>query len=196
MSNNRKDNVSKVFLFPGIEVKDDLKFKFNSFGFINTYLQVQPLTYPYPVIFLLFKPESFNIDFNNFVSEIQKNPNFIEIVDLFNGRILMTFRVPKKFTKDYYTFLEGKYSKLSAAFKSCFSMEKIKVDEKKQPIKKNGKLEKEPTNYYHIFNRTQFMKEHIKTKYNVDDDVVENIEFYDKQDPEQETLVTESDEIW
>jgi hypothetical protein len=190
-----KENVSKIFLLPGIELKEELKTKFNSFGFINTYLTVNPLTYPYEVLYLMFKPEKIDLDFMMFIDSLSSNKNFIETLDLSGGKILLVYRIPKKFKRDYDLFLEGKYSRMSKEFRACFAMEKLKLDSKGKPIREGNKYAKEPTNFYHIFHRSDFMIDLVQQKYGLDDDMMYDLELYEKQDFVKESL-DYAGELW
>jgi hypothetical protein len=192
----KKDNVSKVFLLPGIQIKEELRNRFNSFGFQNTYLSCEPFKYPFKTLFLLFRPDRLDMDFNLFVTNLQRNTHFVEVIDLNNGKVMLVYRIPREFTKDYDLFLAGKYSKLSDAFKACFSMEKIKIDPvTRKPIRDGYKYAKEPTNFYHIFNRTKERRDIIQEKYALEDDIMDQIEFFERQDPDKETLLLNEEEV-
>lgn len=188
-SSNQR-NVSTTFLLPGTEIKDETRRKFHDNGFVNTYLTCEPFTYPYPVIYLLFQPMRFDLAFYSFMREIQANQNFIEVIDLGLNKILFVFRIPKRFQKDYNYFIKGEYSKLSKDYQKCFAMEDYKRDENGNAIRANGKLIRESSTYYHVFNKTQVQKDRLKFKIfgdiNIGDDLLEGMELYDKQDPEDE----------
>lgn len=190
----RKENVSTVFLLPGIEIKNELKNMFYTFGFENTFLTCPPLSYPFEVLYLLFRPQVIDYEFIRFAEELQKNPCFIETIDCSKGRVLFVYRVPKRFRRDYELFLEGKYSKLSAEYKKCFQMEQFKCDAQGRPMKDNGRYVKEYTDFYHIFNRT----DHVKTVWMerlgyTDTSILDDMEMYDRQDEVEETL---KEELW
>lgn len=191
MSNN-KQNISTLFLLPGIQIRHDLKQKFYQNGFVNSYLYCSQLTYPFNVVYLVFQPYEFDAGFLHFTTELQKNPNFLEIIDAGHNRVMIVYRVPRKFNKDYELFLKGKYSKLSAEFRACFLMEDYKRNEKGNPVRgKSGKPEKEPTVYYDVFNRTDEMKNKWKERlgYELEDDILDGMELYDRQDEEKETFL-------
>ena len=189
-----KENVSTVFLLPGIEIKGDLKNQFYNFGFQNTYLTCAPLVYPFEVIYILFKPDSIDLDFIRFAEELQRNPNFIEVIDGGRNKTLFVYRIPKRFRHDYHLFLAGKYSQLSADYKKCFAMEQFKVDEYGRPVKENGRYVKEETSFFHIFGKTDHLKEIWAERLGLTDDhILDEIELYDKCDPKGETL---QEELW
>lgn len=189
------ENVSTVFLLPGIEIKSELKNRFYNFGFINTFLTCPPLTYPWPVLYIVFRPQVIDLDFMRFADELQKNTNFIDTLDAGGGKVLMVYRVPKRFLRDYELFLEGKYSKLSPEYRRCFQMEQFKLDAHDRPIKEQGRYVKEYTDFYHIFNRTEYIKDIWKERlgYRADEHILDDMELYSKQDPLRETL---EEELW
>lgn len=191
----RKENVSTVFLLPGIEIKTELINEFYSQGFVNTFLTCEPLTYPFPVLYLLFRPDQVNADFIGFANNLQKNTNFIETLDAGKGKVLMVYRIPKRFRRDYELFLEGKYSKLSAEYKKCFQLEQFKVDIYGKPVKEGNKYIKEPTDFYHIFNKTDDIKSRWLERigYPPETHILDDMEMYDMQDPVKETL---EEELW
>lgn len=201
-----KINVSRLFLLPGIQLSNSLKKDFERFNFVNTYLKCDDLKYSFEVIFLLFKPDDFDISFYSFSRNMSKNPNYIETIDLNNHRVVMVFRIPKRFKEDYNHFLNGDYSKMSKEFQSCFALEQYKFDSNGNLIKENGKYVYEPTIFYHVFNKTQKLKDVWKLKlygqdskdgiiYEPDSNLIDEIELYEKQDPLLETLDV-GFEIW
>lgn len=194
-----KDNISTIFLLPGTEIKEETKKKFRTNGFINTYLTCDQLSYPFKVIYLLFQPKEFGMEFYSFMKEMQANQNFIEVVDLGKNKTLLVYRIPKRFTNDYDLFLEGKYSQLSKEYKRCFAMEDYKRDKNGNPVRENGKYVKEPSRFYHILNRTEELRDRWKlVLYGDGEDpdtidhtnayIVDDMELYEKQDPGKETL--------
>jgi hypothetical protein len=192
----KKENISTMFLLPGIQIKPELKQKFYSFGFRNTYLTCKPFTYPFEVIYLLFQPEALDVEFYAFTEELQKNTNFIEILDMSDRKVMLVYRVPRKFKRDYELFLDGRYSQTSKDFQACFAMEDYKRNEKGLPIRgKDGRPEKVPTTFYHVFNRTPFLQQKWKDRlgYDYDSDILDGMELYEKQDPLKEALEVELD---
>lgn len=191
----KKENVSTVFLLPGIEIKDELKDLFYTFGFENTFLTCPPLSYPYEVIYLLFKPVSINMDFMRSAERLQINENFIETLDGGNNKVVLVYRIPKRFKRDYEMFLEGKYSKLGEDFKKCFVLEEFVKDINGKPVKENGRYLKEPSDFFHIFNQTDKIKDKWKERlgYSEDEHILDGCELYSKQDPIEETL---EEELW
>lgn len=193
------ENVSTIFLLPGIEIREELKAEFYSQGFINTFLHVKGLNYPYPVIYLLFKPTRIDHSFVRFANELQKNGNFLETIDAGRNKVLMVYRVPKRFRRDYDLFLEGKYSRLSDSYKRCFQMEQFKLDALGRPMRDNrGRWIKEPTDFYHVFNRTDDIKKRwlAAIGYDESSDILDDVELYEKQDTQKETYEPDEEALW
>ncbi len=204
MSSRMKPNVSRLFLLPGIQLDEKVKRDFTRFGFVNTFLTCDQLSYSFNVIFLLFKPNDLDLEFYTFSKNMEKNPNFIEAIDLGHNKVVLVYRIPKRFTADYELFLDGKYSKLSKDFQSCFALEDFKRDANGKPILDGGRHVKEPSRFFHIFNRTEWLKNRWKLrlygtedkdgnpvfspKDEVDSLILEEIELYDRQDSVQEFL--------
>ncbi len=204
MSSRMKLNVSRLFLLPGIQLDEKIKRDFSRFGFVNTYLTCDQLSYPYNVIYLVFKPNELDLEFYAFSKNMQKNPNFIEAIDLGRNKVVMIFRVPKRFKADYALFLDGQYSKLSKDFQSCFALEDIKRDDNGKPVLDGNKYVKEPSRFFHIFNRTQWLKDRWKLRLygredaegnvsytprdEVDALILDEVELFDRQDPVLELL--------
>jgi hypothetical protein len=199
-----KANISRLFLLPGIQLDEKAKRDFSRFGFENTYLKCDQLSYAFNVIFLLFKPNDLDLEFYTFAKNMEKNPNFIEAIDLGRNKVVMVYRIPKRFTKDYELFLEGKYSQLSKEFQNCFALEDFKRDANGKPMMDGGRYVKEPSRFFHIFNRTEWLKDRWKLKLyghqdaegnpqfdlrdEVDSAILDTIELYDVQDPVAEFL--------
>lgn len=195
--NKNNLNISTMFLLPGIEIKPELMRQFRSFGFLSSYLTCKPYSYPYEVIYLLFEPKKFDLDLTNFVNALQKNTNFIEVIDLAK-KMVIVYRIPKKFRVDYNRFMKGEYSKLSTEFQRCFILEQYKRNKDGTLIKdSHNRPIVEPTMFHHIFKRTQIQIDKWKEKlgYDTEDDILDDMELYDIQDPEKETYILE-EETW
>lgn len=186
----RQHNISTIFLLPGIEIDNGLKKSFNQFGFVNTYTTCKSFTFPYKVVYLLFKPVSMDMAFYSFIESLKKNKNFVNELDLGYNRLMVVYKVPTRFNNDYDLFLEGKYSKLSAEFKSCFAMEEWKRTSTGALAKDiNNRPIKEPSTFYHVFHRTKEFVTRWKERlgYDPDDDILNDVELYEKQNEEEET---------
>ena len=184
--NKRVDNVSTMLLFPCIKVKQDLVRQFNEFGFIGTYLYCEKYYYDFNVIYVVFKPTEFSMGFYGFTLEMEKNINYVETLDE-PGIVIMVYRVPPQFGADYLLFLNGAYSITSPDFKACFKMKEYKQAPDGQLLKTvGGAYVTEYTMYYHIFNKTQFLKD--KWLEALGEDTPLPDELYQKCDIKKETL--------
>lgn len=181
----RKDNISYLLLFPCLQIKKELTAQFAEFGFVNTYLSWDKASYGYSVIYAVFK-SPFTLAFYNFVLQMEKSQNFIETVDVPDA-VVLVYRIPEKFRMDFRRFCDGRYSKLSPEFKACFQMRKYTMDSTGKLLKdQQGKYLTEHTMFYHIFNRTDELKQ--KWAELIGDDVELTGELYDKCDMSKETL--------
>lgn len=191
MLNKKKENVSAVMLLPVLRINKKLTNNFYNYGFKNTFLYSAQLkdVYKFNTIYLLFEPDEFNSDFNEFIFELSTNPNFIEIIDIGYKKVLLTFKVPDQFKEDYKLFEKGKYSQLSDLYKKCFNLEKP-VKNERGDIKRDlsGGVVMEPTTFFHIFNRTKKLREIYQEKLALDFELSEEMELYDIINIEKETL--------
>lgn len=186
-----KENISTIFLLPSTGIALRMREYFPKFGFVNTYIS-SDISYPFPCLYILFQPDKLDRGTISFFKELEKESNFIESFDLEKGQIVFTFRIPKKFDRDYNIFLTGKYSKMSKSFKDLFPKEVYVYDNKGKAVKNNfGSYLKEPSKFYHIFNRTEYLKQKWAEKLNIDLEMfTDDNELYDIQDPVKETLNT------
>jgi hypothetical protein len=119
---------------------------------------------------------------------MEKNINYVETTDA-PGTVVFVYRVPARFDTDYLLFLNGAYSLTSPDFKACFQLRKYKVDEKGNVVKTHaGALETEYTIYYHIFNKTEELRQKLLEVIGIDTKLPKNAELYEKCDIERETL--------
>lgn len=184
----RADNISTVLLLPCITIKDNLTRQFSEFGFVNTYLYCEKYYYDFNVIYLVFKPSEFTLGFYNFVTDMEKSVNFVETIDE-PWTVILVFRVPPRFGTDYLLFLNGAYSLTSPDFKACFRLTNYVLGPDGKTLRTStGSLQTEYTIYYHIFNKTEYLRNQwIKT---LGEDIVmpKNMELYQKCDINKETL--------
>jgi hypothetical protein len=112
------------FMLPsvGVNVKNRLIFKF----FLNAYLQDMGHRHQYErPIFVLFNVKNFgDRDWEKVYSALVKSPNYINDYDIGkqegNSLVMLVFKVPDEFERDYYYFKRGKYSKFSEVYKEKF----------------------------------------------------------------------------
>lgn len=193
-NSNRKYNISTKFLLPILKFsKKVLEEYLPEFGFVNTYINCNVLTYPFEVLYILFNPKELDLNFFNFEKEFCKNTNYIETYDLGNNLVLFIFRIPKEYQRDFNLFIEGKYSKTSKSYQNLFPKESYITDSTGRKMRDNkGFYLKEPSSFFHIFNKTDFLKRKWREKLGYDDDdpIFEDIELYDTQDIMKETLIS------
>src|SRR6201999_975788 len=98
----RADNLSTMFMLPAIQLGKGITSRFSNSGFINCYLFCEQLTmnYGYETLFLLFKPKRFDLVFYNLTLDMEKNPHYVETIDI-PGGIVVVYRIPKKFVQEY-----------------------------------------------------------------------------------------------
>lgn len=183
----KKDNVSTTMLFPCLKIKQDLVSQFPKFGFDATYLYCPKYYYDFNVMYIVFKPE-FTLPFHLFLTELEKNVNFIETIDE-AGVVILVYRIPPKFGIDYLLFLNGAYSRTSPDFKACFQLKVYKQGANGEYLKTpTGSYQTEYTIYYHIFNKTDFLRNRWMDTLEVAR-LPKDMELYDKCDISKETLV-------
>lgn len=184
----RKDNVSTILLMPCIQIRKELFAQFQEYGFVNTYLFWDKISYPFEVIFMVFRPAGMTVGYQNFITNMQKNQNYVETHDI-GETIVLVFSIPKRFKRDYKLFLQGKYSQTSNDFKSCFALKVYKVDDTGKVEKdESGRYITEYTTFYHIFNRTDELRSRWQEVLGEETVIPEEMELYDKYDKEKETL--------
>lgn len=182
-------NVSSIMLFPCLKVKDELVRQFHEYGLTNTYLYWEGREYDFNTIFLVFRPEEFTLGFHLFVIEMEKNINFVETVDI-PGGVVVVYKIPAKFGSDFFLFLNGAYSLTSPDFKACFKLTDYKMNTDGSFVKtSNGGYETEKTSYYHIFNKTEYLRNQWKERLGQDIKMPKDMELYQKCNIEKETLV-------
>jgi hypothetical protein len=191
-----KRNTSAIFLLPGIDIKPNLRIQLLKHGFVNSYLYCTPLHYSYPVVFMMFEPREFNFEFVQYINDLEKCNGFIETIDL-NKKLIMVFKVPNRFRLDYEKVIRGEYSKTSKEFQECFLLEDFKKENGVIMRDPNGRPIREYTTVYHVFNRTDDLKQRWLNElgYTLESDILDNVEFYDKPDDERESYPLE-DSLW
>lgn len=186
---DEKKNISSIMLFPCLKIRDDLVRQFSEYRLVNTYLYWEGREYDFDTMLLLFKPEEFTLGFHLFITQMEKNINFVETVDAPNA-VVLVYKIPAKFGTDFLLFLNGAYSLTSPDFKSCFKLTDYKIDSSgafmKTPM---GAYETEKTMYYHIFNRTRYLRDKWREALGDDIKMPKDMELYQKCSVEKETLV-------
>jgi len=154
---DKKFTNTTLFLLPALNIlNDDL----SKAGFINAYLGDNGYEIEYKnSLYLLFKPSG-SSDIEDFIDKYKE-----VIHDDYNigDHVMIVFKFPKDFIKEYKYFKQGKYSKFSKTYINLyfpFSKE-TKVD---------GKVIKEHTLFYHIFNKTKWIKDWWNTRLGYDNE--------------------------
>lgn len=193
MSIQNKENISTIFLLPCLKFPIVLKNKFYENGFIGTYINSDILIYPYETLLIMFHPTVINREFCLFSEQLEDNPNFIESVDIGPNKIVYVYKIPSNYRQDYFLFLKGKYSEFSSNYKSNFPIIVLRKDNNGKYIKDGKEYIRDKTEFYHIFNRTEELKNFWKKKlnYNEETDLFEDLELYEKPDTRKEMLLIE-----
>lgn len=129
-------------------------------GFIDSYtsdpsiMEILTLGKDQRFLFILFKNKKLTLeDLKKVVNDLSKLPiQTVFAYELINDYAMVVIDFPEKYIKDYDNLVEGKYSKLSFDFKDTFPMTIDVFNENKQ------RIGKEYTIYYHIFNKTDWLK--------------------------------------
>lgn len=176
MNLDTKNTNSTLFLLPTLGlVKQELTW----FGFIDAFIgDVNHEKYDQG-LYLLFKPSKLDAEFNLWIDKHRKRLDFIEDYDVDKGLVMLVFKLPVKYINDYTLFQEGKYSLFSKEFKELFPMTKDKLDGR------NNVLAKEYTLYYHIFNKTDWLKKVWVDRLGLES-VSSEFELWDKPNPDRE----------
>lgn len=152
MSMNVGKNCTTIFLLPGIGLhrKDLLQY-----GFISAYLNDKGHTpYHRDSIYLLFHPNDMDA-FQDFLRrEYKRTSLLIEDYDYKEGYVVVVYRFPQEFLREYKLFLKGKYSHFSKDYIKLFPT----------TVKIPGTHEEQYSLQYHIFTRSSQMKEYWENK--------------------------------
>jgi hypothetical protein len=145
-------NVSTLFLKPILNISPYLSLQ-NKFK--NTYLfnAEEDIIYENSLQ-VLFHPTNIAW-FNTFImNEEERGAIILDEFDYPTGEIILVYRLPAAFDKDYKILLEGKYSKVSDKFKALFG----------KSVKKEGKdlLSLQ----WLIFNKHKYLKSYWEQEFN------------------------------
>jgi len=150
-----------IFLLPALGLDKD---RLNNNGFINCYYGDQGHDVEYEnSLYLLFKnvdSEKFE-ELNKYIEERHKILDTYDIQDY----TMIVIKFPVQFIKEYKHFKEGKYSKFSKLYiNSFFPFKKPKEWDSKGKI-----IKEEYTLFYHIFNKTDWLKDWWTKRLGYDD---------------------------
>jgi hypothetical protein len=187
-SRDGKFNITSIFL-----TKFLFGANFDSLkkaGLVNSYIedpQVQEMIDivvgpDVKLLFLLFRNNKLSTDMlKNIVQSLLLGSSTIVMTyELINNYSMIVLSYPSKFKEDFNKIVGGKYSKLSEDFKSRFP-------ETRDALDSEGKvLGKEYTLYYHIFNKTDWLKKFWLKRLDLVE-LNEDLELWEK--PQQEDLI-------
>lgn len=172
-----RKNCTTIFLLPAIgQTRQTLL----QYGFIAAYLDdLQHEVHYEEAVYLLFKPEDIPA-FQKFLEEEYRKPSLIlEDYDYRGGYTVVVYKVDEEFLPEYQLFLQGKYSKFSPKYIAAFPKE-IPVD-----LLHRGRTMRKSL-HYHIFNRTQQMKNYWERK--IGEKIPEDMELWSSPDMDKEVL--------
>lgn len=143
-----RKTITSIFIVPTLVNREKLIEN----GFINGYVKDLRRDVQYEdSVYLLFKPE--NIEkFREFLeSEYETNHSAIDDYDYEEGFVVLVYKLPSKFSKDYDLIKKGEYSKTSKKFQEAFP-KVIKITIK-------GKHKDELSLQIRIFKKSQDLKQ-------------------------------------
>jgi len=149
-------------------------------GLVDTYTQdptimdMIKLNENQRLLFILFKNKKMaHEEMKKIVLELAEvQVSAVFSYELVNEHCVVVLDFPEVFVEDYDNVLSGRYSKLSIDFKSKFPPI-IEVTENKKVIGK------EYTIYYHIFNKTQWLKDKLMDRLGLME-LSDNLELWSK----------------
>lgn len=155
-----QDRYNKVTVFLTKFMFGDKFEMLRKLGFVDSYTQdpqimnILTLGQNQRLLFLLFKNKKLGVsDIKRVILELASVP--IQVVfsyELINDYLMIVIDFPESFTQDYDHIVKGKFSKLSQPFRDQFPVSVDVVNEK------GYRVGREYTLYYHIFNKTEWLK--------------------------------------
>jgi len=146
---------STIFMLPaiGLQRKDIL-----SYGFMEAYLDdVNHEPHYDASLYLLFKPEEMDA-FQVFLEkEYKRTKLLIEDYDYAGGYVVIVYKIPEEYMKEFEMFLKGKYSKFRKKYMLLFP-KTVKIENE------DGKSVTEMSLAYHIFDKTQSIRDYWEEK--------------------------------
>lgn len=149
----KRYNVSCVFLLPLLKLN---RKKLEALGFKDTYWfnGEEKLVYE-SCIHLLFKPTSLK-NFNEFLlEEKERKAPIVDENDYPGGLVIVTYRLPQRFIKDYNLIWQGKYSETSKEYQDMFP-KTVKI------TNASGIVVTEMSGQHMVFSRYQPMKRKLE----------------------------------
>jgi len=176
MTDKDKKNCTTIFLLPSIgHTRQELL----KYGFLAAYLDdINHEVHYEEVIYCLFKPEHTGL-FQQFLEkEYAKGTRIVEDYAYEGGYIVVVYKIPVIYFREYELFLEGKYSQFSPEYINLFPTE-VFIDGP------HGKVLQHSL-HYHIFNRTRDIREYWEKK--VGQKLPDDMEMWSSPDLEKEVL--------
>jgi len=171
-----KKTVTSIFMVPTLKISRDELFMNNC---VNGYVLDKQRDVQYKnCIYLLFKPDDMD-RFREFLDEeYVRTKELIDDYDYEDGFVVLVYKLPKKFKKDFDLVREGLYSKTSDQFKAAFP--------KVLKVIKNGLQRDDISLQYRIFNKSVQLKEYWEEK--MDAEISEDAEVWTTFEINKETL--------
>lgn len=155
---NAKTNTT-IFLLPALSLcREELE----QYGFVNAYLgdHQHDLTYK-QAIYILLQPEKLDSGFHQFVNRQYAHPLFLDDYDVARGQVMLVYRFPTRYLKEYSFFIKGKYSRFSKKYvQNYFPMTTEELRE--------GKVVTLTTIFAGIFNREPWLRRHWEERLGLD----------------------------
>jgi len=145
-----KKNITSLFIVPTLKItKDDIK----GHNMINGYLiDIERDTQYEDSVYILFRPPDMLL-FQGFVEkQYETNKLLIDDYDYDDGFVVLVYKLPSKFKKDYDLIKEGKYSETSKEYQNIFP--------KIIKIVKNGLHRDEISLQYRVFRKSPELKKY------------------------------------
>jgi len=159
--NSLTDKFNKTTVFLTKFIFQDNFDMIKKSGYVDAYISdpeimnILQLTERQRFLFFLFRNKKLNLeDLKRITTSLASVP--VEIVfsyELVNDYSMIVVEFPERFVDDFDHVVKGNYSKLSQGFKDRFPVTREALNSKGQV------LGKEYTLYYHIFNKTQWLKD-------------------------------------
>jgi hypothetical protein len=171
-----RKTVTSIFMVPTLKISRDNLFMNNC---INGYSVDKHREVQYKnCIYLLFKPDDMD-RFREFLDEeYVRTKELIDDYDYEDGFVVLVYKLPNKWKKDFALVREGLYSKTSEEFQSVFP--------KILKVIKNGLQRDEISLQYRIFNKSIQLREYWEELIGLD--ISENAEVWNTFEIDKETL--------
>lgn len=171
----RKKTYSTIFLLPALMIDKTILDKY---GFVNCYWSDNKHDVEYKnALYILLEPK-FDEDFKSFIEEQSKKAEFLEDYDVGREQVMLVYKFPEQYNKEYKYFKLGQYSKFSKGYVTKF----FPMTKKEY---KDGKNKVISTVFSGIFNKEQWLKEYWEKKLDVS--ILPN-EYWSIPDPKIETF--------